>query len=390
MAVPTYLLDPKALLLFRDGRPFGATERAETLLFPLPSTTAGALRTAYGEAQRTDYVTGSPSLRQLAVAGSLLAKRDARTGALEVLFPKPDDVLYLPHEGTNKTLAHRLAPASLRAGEGCDLPHDKLLPVFLQCESKAKPAEGPAFWRLETLTEWLADDSITGLDTAEIGAPHLPVGYRIHVAMDYDAQANREGQLFQAAGLDFGARRRLEDHGWEHHEYALLLKCDADFPSTFRTVGGERRLAWLERCDGYWPPLPERLRKALEHAPGLRLILATPAIFNKEGYLPDWLNKNLEGSPPGLPELHLRLCAVALKRWQAASGWDLQARDKRPEGAARAARRLVPVGAVYWFQIVQGQASAAAQLWLHSICQGEQDRSDGFGLTLPGVWSHSN
>src|ERR671915_277281 len=72
-----------------------------------------------------------------------------RTGALEVLFPKPDDVLYLPHEGTNKTLAHRLAPASLRAGEGCDLPHDKLLPVFLQCESKAKPAEGPAFWRLE-------------------------------------------------------------------------------------------------------------------------------------------------------------------------------------------------------------------------------------------------
>ena len=68
------------------------------------------------------------------------------------------------------------------------------------------------------------------------------------------------------------------------------------------------------------------------------------------------------------------------ERWQALSGWDLMARKPR------AVRRLVPAGAVYWFEIVQGDAEAIARLWLAPLADREQDRLDGFGLALPGLW----
>jgi CRISPR-associated protein Cmr3 len=125
-------------------------------------------------------------------------------------------------------------------------------------------------------------------------------------------------------------------------------------------------------------------------AAGLRLVLATPALFAK-GWLPGWLDDRLEGTPPHGSGLKLKLRGVALDRWGALSGWDMRPDKPHPShqgGAARSTRRLVPAGAVYWFEILAntGAANIAERLWLASVCDAENDRRDGFGLALPGVW----
>jgi CRISPR-associated protein Cmr3 len=115
-------------------------------------------------------------------------------------------------------------------------------------------------------------------------------------------------------------------------------------------------------------------------------MLVTPALFER-GWLPGWLDESLQGSPPGHARLKLRLCAASLERWQPFSGWDLQSRNRHSAGAARAIRRMVPSGSLYWFKVLEGDADTIAKLWLSPVSDQEQDRRDGFGLAAPGVWS---
>jgi CRISPR-associated protein Cmr3 len=75
--------------------------------------------------------------------------------------------------------------------------------------------------------------------------------------------------------------------------------------------------------------------------------------------------------------LRLGLVAASLPWWQNISGWDL--RHRRPKDT----RRAVPAGATYWFEVIEGDASA---LWLQPLSDAEQDRRDGFGLALVRPW----
>lgn len=400
----TYLIDPKAPLLFRDGRPFGAAERAETLPFPLPSTIVGAMRAAYGDAKQLDFASQKDQVLKFHLTGPLLAQRHLLSGEVNALFPKPADAVCFKQNETDVYM--RLAPAAVHPGEGTDLPTG-LLPLELSAKTDGKPINGAAFWRQDAFVRWLLDD---GSEPKAVGVAALPVEIRSHVALSSETLTSRDGQLFQTAGLDFGPRR-LGDaaKGWEEQSYALLVRVAVDgtdtagVPDGLHSVGGERRLAWVSRCASEhdpWPVFPECLRLAFaKHlaagAMGLRLILLTPALF-KHGWRPDWLDENLIGTPPRCAGLKLQLRAVALQGWQAFSGWDMRPADGRVGGGARAVRRMVPAGTTYWFDLLpnteishEEQLQALANLWLLSLCDQEHDRRDGFGVAVPGVWNTS-
>ncbi len=375
----SYLIEPRSPLVFRSARPFGAGGGGDTLSFPLPSTVAGALRTAWAEQQGGfDYHVRGTELLDMAVHGPLLGRRGA-DGGVAALFPRPADALYLNDEG--HTQAYRLAPEPLPAASGCDLPAD-LLPVALDPGApKGKPAkDAPAFWSLETMARWLAGVAPAG-EPSTHGASALPQDVRTHVALDPETFGSDPGRLFQSAGLDFGpVRRKPDEGGWTEHEYLLLARAGFALHPTLRRVGGEGRPARLVERTGAWPAPPARLAEAIAKAGGLRLVLATPAVF-AGGWKPGWLDENLRGEPLCAPGLRLRLRACALERWQPLSGWDL-ARHQ-----SRAVRRLVPAGSVYWFALEGGAEPAAIErLWLAPLADHEQDRRDGFGLALPGVW----
>lgn len=380
--MPTYLIRPQAPLVFRTGRPFGATGGGETLPFPLPGTVAGALRTAWAEQQpqRPDYAALRERLCAAEVAGPLAAVI-AADGHVEPLLPRPADALYL---GSGKDMQlWRLQPHELPQDSGCDLP-DGLLPVLLDpAAPKGKPSkEAPAFWRAPVLAEWLAGNKPAG-PAAQHGIRALPVESRTHVALRADTWASDAGRLFQSAGLDFGARRD-EAGGWQAESYALLARSSLDLDPALRRLGGEGRLAHIAPSS-IWPQPPAGLFDAIAETRRLRLVLATPALF-AGGWRPAWLDDRLEGSPPDRPGLRLKLRAAAVERWQAVSGWDMAAGKGGKGGQPRAVRRLVPAGAVYWFDLLEGDAGALAALWLTPLADDPQDCRDGYGLALPGCW----
>jgi len=378
--MPNYSVHPKAPLLFRDARPFGGGDTAETLAFPLPSTLAGAFRTAYGDAIELDFSTQADQLLDVDVHGPILQEINSVTQQSRLLIPTPADALCLAEEDEQGDVIYRLTPQELKNGGGCDLPHPDLLPVFPNTESMAKPKKDAAkFWYLDDVVDWLTDDSLQHRSAENIGRVCLPVETRTHVAIGKHFTAE-DGRLFQTSGLDFSEQWDEQHKFWSPYHYALSIHSSAKLDDVYRRVGGEGRLAEILRQDDLWPTCPESLAKALATSKGLRIQLVTPAIFD-HGWRPSWLDKSLTGELHGLT---LKLRAMAVPRWQPVSGWDMRpGKNSKQQRGQRPVQRMAPAGSVYWFEI-QGNASAATALWLRSV--SDQRNQDGFGLALPGVW----
>ncbi len=386
-----YLITPLAPLVLRGGKPVDANTGDDVLVFPQPSTLAGALRGAYAIQANEDFATQREIIEKRAAKGPLLAAVNGTQ--ITPLFAKPNDVFYSKPNTDDKhdLRLHRLVPQAVQANEGSDLPAG-LQPVFFQQPTKSKPVTGVAWWTQENMTRWLCAEmpgtktdkqGISNIKTNALGFMQLPTDVRYHVALDRKTLASEPGLLYQSAGRDFAALR-AEQGGWQAEHYALLAQFEESIEHGTLRVGGEGRLSALTAGDA-WPQMPERLRQALrgkkhKGVKHLRLILQTPALF-KAGWRPDWLDEHtLTGEHPCIAGLQLKLCAAAVERWQAISGWDM--RHNKP----KAVRRLVPAGSVYWFEVIGNTFKDWDKLWLSSLCEDENDRNNGFGLAVPGVW----
>lgn len=376
----TYLIEPKAPLVVRSGRPFDDQSGADAARFPPPSTLAGALRTAHAESEGKQL---GKELASIAVAGPLPVKLDAH-GTPKLLVPKPADALYFWSQDKKSKRLVRTEPSPLSDGEGCDLPHG-VLPVQLTEQVKGKPASGPRWWAWEDLLAFRrADESlVTFEDIEKNGWSPMTDDVRTHVAIERETQAAQTGKLFQTAGLNCWQRTE-KDESFPCGGIGIVGRIAGNINPGIITLGGERRLSAIQAADSaLWPGLPASLARQISETGGLSLTLLTPALFAK-GWYPAWLNENLEGTPPGCDGLRMKLRAAALDRWLPHSGWDL-AQQK-----ARAGRKLVAGGAVYWFDILQADDNALSALWLTHISDHDQDCRDGFGLVLPQPWHPIN
>lgn len=376
---PVISIDPLAPVIVRSGRPFDDQTGADSARFPPPSTLAGCLRTAW--ARQTGKPFG-PELLNLTVAGPLLIRTDPDK-SLDLLVPKPADALYFG-SGTEARCV-RAEPKLFDEGSGSDLPKG-LLPVQLTTKEKEKPGKGPAWWTWNDLLAFREGQTLTHNQLSDNGwSPELG-DRRTHVAIDRDTQSAKSGQLFQTEGLDLDPTNPFLKSE-PCHTLRFLMRFAEPLTSGLVHLGGERRLAELRpEAEAVWPQIPENWFEQIIQAGGLSLTLLTPAVFSA-GYRPGWLDDKLEGSPPptpgmsSSPDVRLHLMAVAVDRWQPHSGWDLQ------HWKPRATRKLVAAGATYWFTIIgKPNADDLAKLWLASLCDGEQDRRNGFGLALPAAW----
>lgn len=387
-----YLITPKAPLLFRDGKPFGTDDNtADTLLFPQPSTIAGAIRTAWAESEGKNFSNPEDikSIKHKSVYAPFLTDINKR----EILVPVPADSLCLTQDG--KSTIYRLIPKALRANEGTDI-NTKLMPVFPRednkDEVKGKPAKDtPKFWSYGKMEQWLLSDTSDKLPAKEQGILNLSVETRTHVSIQAKTQTAKSGHLFQTAGLDFSRQRKetgenQKQWGWTENEYGLACQFQEDFNNSYRTIGGESRLGSIQKVEGLIPECPAELSRKINQGKGFRLILATPAIF-KKGFLPDFIDeKTMQGTHHGMT---VKLHAVAVQRWQAGTSWDMAAtgnkHNSRQGKGMRSLKRLAPAGTVYWFELIKPQNLAVESFWLTSISDERAD--DGYGITIPGVWT---
>jgi CRISPR-associated protein Cmr3 len=403
------LIEPHDPLIFRDGRPFNPTPgaRATSHPFPLPSTTAGAVRSMLGTDERGQFNDGRlGELLKMRLRGPLLVELGG--GAPTWMAPAPADALLL-ESATAAARCKQLLPLEAPEGFASDLDAPGLPALRLvgpRRFSPAKPLSGaPRFWRWPRFEAWLlrsgaldqADDPDTRDTTiaqlAELGHNGPEGEQRVSVGIDPATQTAEESMLFQTRGLSFQLRRAAPGSArLERPQLALGLDVNLrkrTLREQVAPIGGERRLArWsVDPRRVELPQMPERLADAIVAAGACRLILLTPAWWER-GHYPTWLCQERDGVRP-------ELVAVANGRPQVQSGWDYARRRPKP------ARRLAPAGTVLFLRL-RGEKSALrawlGKRWLHSISDdasardrslgvaAEQWRLDGFGLAAVGAW----
>lgn len=387
-----FLLNPLDPVIIRSSRPFEAISDAEAAKFPPPSTIAGALRNLHGRTIGIDFNDKNKkkeieALLEVQVTGPLAVKQPVNqaTDNLEqkhILVPKPADAQYFAVDG--KTTIVGLQPVELSQNEGCDLPHD-LLPLFVSQETQGKPVSGPKWWALTDLLDWRSGKSLDFDKVTDNGWTPTEPDIRTHIKRDNSTLNSVEGQIFQTTGLAMWQQLGEQDF-FPTEQVGILAGIHGEVSFTAMNLGGERRLAEVSPCD-VWPQRPQNFAKDIIATGGLTVTFLTPVIFNA-GWRPAWLDeKTLEGTPPGCKALKLKLKAAALDRWQPQSGWDLA--NNKP----RASERMLPAGATYWFEIVDGPATEQEieTLWMAHLCDNEQHNLNGFGLTLPMayLWNES-
>ncbi|MDQ3693837.1 MAG: type III-B CRISPR module-associated protein Cmr3 [Chloroflexota bacterium] len=422
----TAVIRPRDPLIARTARPFNAEPGAlaETLPWPLPMTTAGAVRSHLASIAPSFTDWADPEMtrqaKQTSVCGPLLLVRLTPDAAWTAYLPAPADALAPDDADTGvnaevwvvgaRPVDETWWQAAQEKGMGCNLPVAKLVPVLAPGTIKGRPVQG--FWSLTDTIDWLA--SATGDHLLASTVPQLPIDIRTHVAIDNARQTNVDGLLFSTSGLVFHDAPRLgSTFAGRDTDAAPALAIGCRVKSAARDwvktpavipLGGERRQATIEfpeRAHDPWPRLApdHELGLAIAATTRLRLQLVTPAVFRQPSvdhgetpppsdlaWLPGWIDaETLTGLPDGLADLaplRFRLIAAALGRRQAVSGWSMR------RGKGRATRYAVPAGSVYFFALEGGSLAAAAvkRLWLRSIADDPQDRQDGFGLVLPGIW----
>ena len=380
----SYLIEPKASLVFRSGKPFGTATSADGATLPLPSSIAGVFRTTYAEAAGLDY--NNPDhingLKNITIKGPLFVKQHA--GQVTLMVSKPADAIYMKHPNGNEVELHQLRPQYPEVGCGSDLP-EGLLHVTLRSEVKGKPSAGVRFWSIDTLRQF-STEAITYSQVQRIGIDLPSVNTETHVSIHRGTGASDPGRLFQLASLDFQAKKTNSMHGvspdvWSDQLFGMAAMVDVELKATGVALGGEHRLSRMVPL-GDETTLYSVQSQVFEDClrdGGIKMTLITPALF-EQGFRP----KTVEGCWTPLaafPSFKLRLRAAAIERFVPVSGWDLQ-RNK-----PKMTRKACPAGSVFWFAIDSGASTEALRaLDFSNISDSSQDRHDGFGLAVIAPW----
>lgn len=353
-------IEPSDVWLFRNAKPFtaGADHRAASRFPPPPTTIQGAIRSKvllergvsladYGkgtptpETEAAARVIGWPSSQELPfrLAGPFLARREESGGTITQLYPPPADL------------------AQTKTAVGGDRRFVCLRPLQeTPFQTDLDRAGGDLLWaatteRLTAPEGWLTEQQFhtylvdpetlvaqlnqTRVNPNEALVPEHRLFVReprFGIALEHGVRRPAEGMLFeveyirprQGVGLvvDIGPNEGNEAP-------AIVQAFGPPGRCGVMALGGESRAARWEVIDAE-PPAP----LAPLHG-RFKVVLLTPALFTK-----GWEAENWDSFFSG----HVELRAAAVGAPESISGWDIARR--RP----KAARPVVPVGSVYFFE----------------------------------------
>ena len=389
-----YLIEPRDSLIVRDGKPFDSTpgSRANTLDFPFPSTIIGATRTRAGLDSTGGFdKTKISALLEHSLFGPLLVQLSSSGEVTNWLIPAPSDALMIDREQL-----YKLEPFTLEQGESSSLSN--LSPVGLKQDLniKGKPEGMPTFWYWSHFKAWLIKATNQTIKPEVLGLKSLPKDNRIHVSVQNETGTAKEGALFATSALSFTALSKSTQEKKAQLKntlrLALMIQTDAAVNTGLASLGGERRLvSWQTATKGFpTDTCPEEVVKAIKDTKRCRIILLTPAYFEK-GHLPTWLEQHSKEYG-----VTLDLKAATVNRSQVISGWDFAKKPQQPKPT----RRLAPAGSVFFYQLDFSDDKKIDDwinsIWMKNISddfneeQLNQNRRDGFGLAVLGTWGGVN
>lgn len=376
-------LEPVDVWSFRDGRPFEAGEafEARSVFPPFPWTVLGCLRTALlrklcPDPERyagrgpeatcprchtgpcaAESVVGKAGQEAPFSVGPPFLAQTVGDGHLEIFYPTPRDLVY---EDGNGGAPRLLAP--IEPVDRVIHSLDGLRPIAAVGGSRVK--SWPRHWvNHGDLVKCLAGQppGLTGQYS-----PKVLREPRIGVGIDPNTRSARRGQLYlrDVVRLGEGVDERV----------GLLVETSEplDLDGEVARLGGDGRMVAIRRVPAPAPvPVPEFDWR-------VKVCLVSPTWF-EGGWRPRWLDPTTrEGTVPGT-DVRVRLLAAAMGDPVAVGGWDLK--EQRP----RILKPLVGPGAVYFFELLGGDAAAMARS-LHGqpLCDDHSMAKAGFGLAFLG------
>ncbi len=390
MTEPAYwALVPRDGFFCKDGRGWhtSSSGRGHTLEWPHPSTLLGAVRTACGRTleasgERLDGEAWRQRTAGITLGASFALRRPmARDwSAADRVWPVPKDALWL--EGHPNVV--RLRPRPPRAATlGTDDDEAREALWVPNLTDPSKPLAAPAWWQDQVFMRWLMGGDVTA--TLERLQPKRRV--QAHVGIRAEEQTADDGVLFShdvMETLDGSSVFGDPTLGTTAAEWALGCEVAGTQSMAPRvaTLGSDGRLARIQNLPAQLFEAPAALLGACNQSAGLRVVLTTPAEFGR-GWLPDGLvrhGKEYRGQLGAL-QAEVTLRAALVPRPIHISGWDMVASQPKPTS------RLVPSGAVYFFEKSDGQpfdATDAQRLWLSALGSRQHE---GFGRVVPGPWA---
>jgi CRISPR-associated protein Cmr3 len=381
---------PRDGLFLKDGRGWYTSDigRSHAHPWPQPPTLRGALRAAAGRAlndarrplARHDWEGATQGLhlrRVLTVRRPL----DEGLAASHRMWPAPADALVLTAEPYLTPLAPRPPEGGAHPTLGARGDPDAIERLWRPARPAGKPLRGPTFWAEPEFITWLRGGQVARHAPDEVRSLAPSSRLDFHVTIEPGSGAATDGLLFSGDVV--------ESLTAEHHEWGLAAEFTlppglSALSAAPLPLGGRRRLAHALAAHEALFAAPT----FAEGADGLRVILVTPAEFER-GWLPDAFEPTssadygpYRGRLPGL-DVDLFLCAAIVPRPHHFSGWNVAQRRPRPT------RRLVPAGAVYFFQRADRRPFTPDQLRACWFSLWGQSTEDGLGLIVAGVWHPS-
>jgi len=404
-----WLVEPRDPLIAREGRPFGpdAGAAATSLPFPFPSTLAGGVRSRSAidengafqyERDDTDHLN---QLKKIRIRGPLLVQladdsNDIALGEDAWLVPMPNDAQLFATDSQDIVLLRRLVPLPSSTDAQTDFDQkggEKQLSLVGLERSNDAQARKPLshklrYWHWKRFQRWLINpahlEQEENMSLTSLGYEDLIRDYRLHVSMDSEREMGKDGMLFGTSGLEFTHPGEKTKRLHEARRLALAIDVeDNDHGTTplpgVAALAGERRIVTWRQSNERFPSCPDEIKKAIKETKRCRLVLLTPARF-MEGYYPNWL-RTTHARACGVK---VKLQAIAVRRPQVVSGWDLALGKPKPS------RRLAPAGTVFFLSVEGDKAALDAWIehtWMQCISDDDQDRRDGFGLAVLGTWA---
>jgi CRISPR-associated protein Cmr3 len=425
-------LVPRDGFFVKDGRGWQSSARSSVLDWPWPTTIRGVLTTASGKLIEAEE--GRPfdsgrwrKHRDDVKLRRIVALRRSHGGDWCRMWPVPADALWLENAETVLPLQPTPMPEHTRTlgraapqnegypehsiwREGYEAAREALWvaqnigrskpaassDACAKPHSVGKPLPSPRWWPEPEMVAWLCGRPVQ-TDPGVEPTKRWPSPQRrlqTHVSISGETLTGEDGQLYLHDVVETLELRREWAIGVEAEWPAPVgPHCAATLPALAR-LGSDSRIVRVEteKVSPALFELPQDVAGefASKQPCRLRLMTVTPACFER-GWLPDGFAPapvgdgwQFHGTLSGLSGEFI-LHAACVPRPMHVSGWDMaNGRDKG--GAPRATSRLVPPGAVYFFERADGRpftADDARALWLAAV-GGRTD--EGFGRVVPGVW----
>lgn len=403
-------IEARDVLFFRGAKPMGGSAVGEGGHWPMPSVfhhaMLGTLHAQWPERQHWEHKHAHGKDKN--------PKSSFRFGDLQTvgLFPEKNATLYLPTPSdiqckNNVGELCILQPHKL-TGEG-DLPTPLeygLTPPVDALPTKQTP---PKWISLENLKKYL---NRTLPENSWKNPELYDIEQRAGIGMDplrgtadtgTDDQAGKF-YLAEYLRLHDGVRlkalascyqKRLAD---QQHE-DLIKRFYDDAPESTLVLGGERGAAFLQI---------EPIQKPAWSIPKpsgrlIKWVLLTPAQF-LGGWRPGWIDeesgsvkaKQYSERTPGetrqawrtrlnaAQEIPGKLIAASIPKPIPYSGW--RAHGGHGKTGAKPTRLCVPAGAVYYFEVPEGQDPQPLIDFLHEQTKSDWAAEKGFGFGVCGVW----